>query len=63
MVFKLISFTIPLTLNSSSLLATTTTIALAFHVDSPGNPIIPQSDLGTGEGTTAAAGGDDLILQ
>lgn len=54
----IISFTIPLTLDSSSLLTTTTT-ALAFHVDSAGNPTIRQGDVGTGEGegTTAAAGG------
>jgi hypothetical protein len=51
----IISFTIPLTLDSSSLLTTTTT-ALAFHVDSAGNPTIRQGDVGTGEGTTAAAG-------
>jgi hypothetical protein len=51
-----ISFTIPLTLDSSSLLTTTTTTALAFHVDSAGNPTIRQGDVGTGEGTTAAAG-------
>jgi hypothetical protein len=54
----IISFTIPLTLDSSSLLTTTTTTtALAFHVDSAGNPTIHQGDVGTGEGTTAAAGG------
>lgn len=50
----IISFTIPLTLDSSSLLTTTTT-ALAFHVDSAGNPTIRQGDIGTGNGTTAAA--------
>jgi hypothetical protein len=55
----IISFTIPLTLDSSSLLTTTTTTttALAFHVDSAGNPTIRQGDIGTGEGTMAAAGG------
>jgi hypothetical protein len=52
----IISFTIPLTLDSSSLLTTTTT-ALAFHVDSAGNPTIRQSDVDTARGTTAAAGG------
>ena len=52
----MISFTIPLTLNSNSLLTTSTT-ALAFHVDSAGNPTIRQGDVGTGQGTTAAAGG------
>ena len=53
----IISFTIlPLTLDSSSLLTTTTT-ALAFHVDSAGNPIIRQGNVGTGNGTTAAEGG------
>ncbi|MBD0359471.1 MAG: hypothetical protein ICV56_02005 [Nitrososphaeraceae archaeon] len=52
----MISFTIPLTLNSNSLLTTSTT-ALAFHVDSAGNPTIHQGDVGTGQGTTAAAGG------
>jgi hypothetical protein len=62
----IISFTIPLTLDSSSLLTTT---ALAFHVGSAGNStkegqqlqeqslFIPQGNVGTGEGTTAAAGG------
>jgi hypothetical protein len=50
----IISFTIPLTLDSSSLLTTTTT-ALAFHIDSAGNPTIRQGDIGTGNGTTAAA--------
>jgi hypothetical protein len=53
----IISITIPLTLDSSSLLTTTTTTALAFHVDSAGNPTIHQGDLGTGKGATAAAGG------
>src|SRR5829696_5981356 len=53
----IISFTIPLTLDSSSLLTTTTTAALAFHVDSAGNPTIRQGDIGTGNGTTAAEGG------
>ena len=53
----IISFTIPLTLDSSSLLTTTTTTALAFHVDSAGNPTMRQGDLGTGKGTTATAGG------
>jgi hypothetical protein len=56
----IISFTIPLTLDSSSLLTTTTTTtttALAFHVDSAGNPTIRQGDVGTGNGTTAAEGG------
>jgi hypothetical protein len=54
----IISFTIPLTLDSSSLLTTTTTTAaLAFHVDSAGNPTIRQGDAGTGNGTTAAEGG------
>ncbi|MDF2770015.1 MAG: hypothetical protein K0S91_2851, partial [Nitrososphaeraceae archaeon] len=43
-----ISFTIPLTLDSSSLLTTTTTTALAFHVDPAGNPTIRQGDVGTG---------------
>jgi hypothetical protein len=52
----IISFTIPLTLDSSSLLTTTTT-ALAFHVDSAGNPTIRQGDVDTARGTTAAAGG------
>jgi hypothetical protein len=52
----IISFTIPLTLDSSSLLTTTTT-ALAFHVDSAGNPTIRQGDLVTGNGTTAAEAG------
>lgn len=51
----IISFTIPLTLDSISLLTTTTTTALAFHIDSAGNPTIRQGDLGTGNGTTAAA--------
>jgi hypothetical protein len=51
----IISFTIPLTLDSSSLLTTTTTTALAFHVDSAGNPTIRQGDIGTGNGTTEAA--------
>lgn len=51
----IISFTIPLTLDSISLLTTTTTTALAFHVDSAGNPTIRQGDIGTGNGTTAAA--------
>ena len=50
-----ISFTIPLTLDSSSLLTTTTTTALAFHVDPAGNPTIRQGDVGTGEGIMAAA--------
>jgi hypothetical protein len=50
-----ISFTIPLTLDSSSLLTTTTT-ALAFHIDPAGNPTISQGDVGTGKGTPAAAG-------
>jgi hypothetical protein len=53
----IISFTIPLTLDSSSLLTTTTTTALAFHVDSAGNPTIRQGNVGTGNGTTAAEGG------
>jgi hypothetical protein len=54
----IISFTIPLTLDSSSLLTTTTTTtALAFHVDSAGNPTIRQGNIGTGNGTTAAEGG------
>ena len=53
----IISFTIPLTLDSSSLLTTTTTTALAFHVDSAGNPTIRQGDVLTGNGTTAAEGG------
>lgn len=53
-IILIISFTIPLTLDSSSLLTTTTT-ALAFHVDSAGNPTIRQGDIGTGNGTTAAA--------
>ena len=53
----IISFTIPLTLDSSSLLTTTTTTALAFHVDSAGNPTIRQGDVDTARGTTAAAGG------
>ena len=52
----IISFTIPLTLDSSSLLTTTTT-ALAFHVDSAGNPTIRQGNISTGNGTTAAEGG------
>ena len=51
----IISFTIPSTLDSISLLTTTTTTALAFHVDSAGNPTIRQGDIGTGNGTTAAA--------
>lgn len=52
----IISFTIPLTLDTISLLTTTTTTtALAFHVDSAGNPTIRQGDIGTGNGTTAAA--------
>ena len=51
----IISFTIPLTLDSISLLTTTTTTALAFHIDSAGNPTIRQGDIGTGNGTTAAA--------
>ena len=53
----IISFTIPLTLDSISLLTTTTTTttALAFHIDSAGNPTIRQGDVGTGKGTTAAA--------
>ena len=53
----IISFTIPLTLDSSSLLTTTTT--LAFHVDSAGNPTMGPGDVATGEGegTTAAAEG------
>jgi hypothetical protein len=53
----IISFTIPLTLDSISLLTTTTTTttALAFHIDSAGNPTIRQGDVGTGNGTTAAA--------
>jgi hypothetical protein len=52
----IISFTIPLTLDSISLLTTmTTTTALAFHVDSAGNLTIRQGDIGTGNGTTAAA--------
>jgi hypothetical protein len=38
-------------------LLTTTTTALAFHVDSAGNPTIRQSDVDTARGTTAAAGG------
>ncbi len=54
-IILIISFTIPLTLDSSSLLTTTTTTALAFHVDSAGNPTIRQGDIGTGNGTTAAA--------
>ena len=55
----IISFTIPLTLDSSSLLttSTTTTTALAFHVDSAGNPTIRQGNISTGNGTTAAEGG------
>jgi hypothetical protein len=53
-IILIISFTIPLTLDSSSLLTTTTT-ALAFHVDSAGNPTIRQGDIETGNGTTAAA--------
>ena len=53
----IISFTIPLTLDSSSLLTITTTTALAFHVDSAGNPTIRQGNVGTGNGTTAAEGG------
>jgi hypothetical protein len=57
----IISFTIPLTLDSISLLTTTTTTttttALAFHIDSAGNPTIRQGDIGTGNGTTAAAAG------
>jgi hypothetical protein len=54
----IISFTIPLTLDSISLLTTmTTTTALAFHVDSAGNLTIRQGDIGTGNGTTAAAAG------
>jgi hypothetical protein len=52
----IISFAIPLTLDSSSLLTTTTT-ALAFHIDSAGNPTMRQGDVGTGNGTTAAAAG------
>jgi hypothetical protein len=36
---------------------TTTTTALAFHVDSAGNPTIRQGNIGTGNGTTAAEGG------
>ncbi len=55
-IILIISFTIPLTLDSSSLLTTTTT-ALAFHVDSAGNPTIRQGDIETGNGTTAAAAG------
>lgn len=51
----IISSTIPLTLDSISLLTTTTTTALAFHIDSAGNPTIRQGDIGTGNGTTAAA--------
>jgi hypothetical protein len=39
------------------LTTTTTTTALAFHVDSAGNPTIRQGDIGTGNGTTAAEGG------
>jgi hypothetical protein len=54
-IILIISFTIPLTLDSSSLLTTTTTTALAFHVDSAGNPTIRQGDIETGNGTTAAA--------
>ena len=53
----IISFTIPLTLDSSSLLTTTTTTALAFHVDSAGNPTIRQGDVEPGEGIMAAAVG------
>ena len=57
----IISSTIPLTLDSISLLTTTTTTttttALAFHIDSAGNPTIRQGDIGTGNGTTAAAAG------
>jgi hypothetical protein len=53
----IISFTIPLTLDSSSLLTTTTT-ALAFHVDSAGNPTMRQSDIGTeGGGANTTEGG------
>lgn len=51
----IISSTITLTLDSISLLTTTTTTALAFHIDSAGNPTIRQGDIGTGNGTTAAA--------
>ena len=53
----IISFTIPLTLDTISLLTTTTTTttALAFHIDSAGNPTIRQGDIGTGNGTAAAA--------
>jgi hypothetical protein len=52
----IISFTIPLTLDSSSLLTTTT--ALAFHVDSAGNPTMRQSDIGTeGGGANTTEGG------
>jgi len=54
-IILIISFTIPLTLDSSSLLTTTTTTALAFHVDSAGNTTIRQGDIETGNGTTAAA--------
>jgi hypothetical protein len=57
-IILIISFTIPLTLDSSSLLTTTTTTALAFHVDSAGNPTIRQGDIETGNGTTAAAAGE-----
>ena len=54
----IISLTTLLTLDSSSLLTTTiTTTALAFHVDSAGNPTIRQGNIGTGNGTTAAEGG------
>ena len=54
----IISFTIPLTLDSSNLLTTTTTTAaLAFHVDSAGNLTIRQGYVGTGNGTTPAEGG------
>jgi hypothetical protein len=53
----IISFTIPLTLDSSSLLTTATT-ALAFHVDSAGNPTMRQSDIGTeGGGANTTEGG------
>jgi hypothetical protein len=54
----IISITIPLTLDSSSLLTTTTTTtALAFHVDSAGNPTMRQSDIGTGGGGANTTGG------
>jgi hypothetical protein len=59
----IISFTIPLTLDSSSLLTTTTT-ALAFHVDSAGNPTMRQSDIGTeggGANTTEGGGANTTV--